>query len=46
MLIHVASKPSRDEYAVLLKISLLGMALIGGIGFIVRVLFWFVGLLP
>jgi len=45
-LFHVSSKPSREEYFILMKISLIGLALIGGVGFTVKILFWFVGLLP
>jgi protein translocase SEC61 complex gamma subunit len=44
-LMHVTSKPSREELWMLIKISFLGIVIIGIIGFAVRVLFWFVGLL-
>ena len=42
---HVTSKPSREELWMLIRISFLGIVIIGAIGFIIRVLFWFVGLL-
>ena len=42
-LIHASSKPSREEVWLLLRISLLGIGLIGGIGFMVRILFLFLG---
>ncbi len=43
-LFHVAQKPARDEVFLLIKISTLGIGIIGGIGFIIRILFWVVGL--
>ncbi|OLD05599.1 protein translocase SEC61 complex subunit gamma [Candidatus Bathyarchaeota archaeon] len=43
-LFHVAQKPNRDEVMLLIKISLLGVGIIGGIGFVIRILFWVVGL--
>ena len=43
-LFHVAQKPAREEVMLLIKISLLGVGIIGGIGFVVRILFWVVGL--
>lgn len=43
-LFHVAQKPDRDEVFLLIKISLLGVGIIGGIGFVIRILFWIVGL--
>lgn len=43
-LLHVAQKPDWDELKLLVKISLLGIGLVGGIGFVIRVLFWVVGL--
>ena len=43
-LFHVAQKPGWDETYLLIKISLLGVAIVGGIGFVIRVLFWLVGL--
>ena len=43
-LLHVASKPSREELWILIKVSLLGVGIVGAIGYVVRVLFWIVGL--
>ena len=43
-LFHVAQKPSREETVLLIKISLLGVGIVGGIGFVIRILFWLVGL--
>ncbi len=43
-LFHVAQKPDREEVMLLIKISLLGVGIIGGIGFVIRILFWVVGL--
>ncbi len=43
-LFHVAQKPAREEVFLLIKISVIGIAIIGGIGFIIRILFWVVGL--
>jgi protein translocase SEC61 complex gamma subunit len=43
-LFHVAQKPELDEVMLLIKISLLGVGIIGGIGFVIRILFWVVGL--
>lgn len=45
-LVHVTTKPSRDEISLMLKISLLGIAIVGSLGFIIRVLFLFLNLLP
>ena len=45
-LLRVAAKPSREELWLLVKVSLLGVAIVGVIGYIVRVLFWIVGLGP
>lgn len=45
-LVHVTTKPSRDEISLMLKISLLGIAIVGSVGFIIRVLFLFLNLLP
>ena len=41
---HVAQKPNWEETALLIKISLLGVVIVGGIGFVIRILFWLVGL--
>ena len=43
-LLHVAQKPDWDELKLLVKISLLGIGIVGGIGFVIRILFWVVGL--
>ncbi len=43
-LFHVAKKPDREEVVLLVKISLLGVGIVGGIGFVIRILFWVVGL--
>jgi protein transport protein SEC61 subunit gamma-like protein len=43
-LIRVASKPSRTELWMLVRVSAIGIAIVGGIGFMIKVLFWFVGL--
>jgi protein translocase SEC61 complex gamma subunit len=45
-LIHVTTKPSRDEISLMLKISFLGIVIVGSLGFIIRVLFLFLNLLP
>ena len=45
-LIHVTTKPSRDELSLMVKISFLGVAIVGVLGFIIRVLFLFLNLLP
>jgi len=36
----IASKPEPDEYWTVLKISLLGLALVGGISFAIRIVFY------
>jgi protein translocase SEC61 complex gamma subunit len=45
-LLHVTTRPSRDELSLMVKISFLGIALVGGLGYVIRILFLFVGLLP
>ncbi len=45
-LIHVTTKPSRDELSLMVKISFLGVVIIGVLGYIIRVLFLFLNLLP
>lgn len=45
-LLRVAAKPSREELWMVLRVSLLGVGVVGVIGYIVRVLFWIVGLGP
>ena len=39
-ILTIVSKPVRSEYVVILKITLLGLLVIGVISFIVRVLFY------
>jgi len=43
-LFHVAQKPGWDETSQLIKITVLGVVVVGAIGFIIRILFWLVGL--
>lgn len=45
-LFHVTTKPSRDELSLMLKISFLGVVIVGSLGFIIRVLFLFLNLFP
>jgi protein translocase SEC61 complex gamma subunit len=45
-LIHVTTKPSRDEISLMIKISFLGIVIAGSLGFIIRILFLFLNLLP
>jgi protein translocase SEC61 complex gamma subunit len=45
-LLLVTTKPSRDEVSLMVKISFLGVAIVGSLGFIIRVLFLFLNLLP
>jgi protein translocase SEC61 complex gamma subunit len=45
-LFHVTTKPSSDEISLMLKISFLGVVIVGSLGFIIRVLFLFLNLLP
>lgn len=45
-MLHVASKPGREEVTLLLKVCLLGVAIVGGLGFVVKVLFWKLVLVP
>ena len=45
-LLHVTTKPSRDEISLMVKISFLGVAIVGSLGFVIRVLFLFLNLLP
>jgi protein translocase SEC61 complex gamma subunit len=42
----VTTKPSRDEISLMVKISFAGIAIVGALGFIIRVLFLFLNLLP
>jgi protein translocase SEC61 complex gamma subunit len=41
---QVASKPSRDELWMLIRVTFLGVGIVGAIGFMIKVLFWIVGL--
>ena len=41
---QVASKPSRDELWMLISVTFLGVGIVGAIGFMIKVLFWIVGL--
>jgi len=43
-LFHVAQKPDWQETKLNIKIILIGVAIVGGIGFVFRILFWVVGL--
>ncbi len=45
-LIHVMRRPKSEEMWLTLRVTLLGVAVIGAIGFMVRVVFWFVHLAP
>lgn len=45
-LLHVTTRPTGDEISLMVKISFLGIAIVGGLGYVVRMLFLFVGLLP
>jgi protein transport protein SEC61 subunit gamma-like protein len=45
-LLLVTTKPSRDEISLMVKISFAGVAIVGALGFIIRVLFLFLNLLP
>ena len=45
-LIHVTTKPSHDEISLMLKISFLGVVICGSLGFVIRILFLFLNLLP
>jgi protein transport protein SEC61 subunit gamma-like protein len=37
---QISSKPSKDEYLAVLKITMLGLVLIGVIAFIIRLIFY------
>jgi preprotein translocase subunit Sss1 len=45
-LLHVTTRPTRTELWLMVKICFLGIAVVGGLGYVVRMLFLFVGLLP
>ncbi|WP_440060176.1 protein translocase SEC61 complex subunit gamma [Thermogladius sp. 4427co] len=36
----LATKPERDEFVTTLKLSLLGLAIVGAIAFIIRIVFY------
>ena len=42
--LKTASKPGRSEFMLLLKICLLGVAILGAVGFLIRYVFAIVGL--
>jgi protein translocase SEC61 complex gamma subunit len=45
-LLHVTTRPTWEELSLMVKICFLGIAIVGGLGYVVRMLFLFVGLLP
>ena len=45
-LLRVTTRPRWEEISLMVKICFLGIAIVGGLGFVVRILFLFVGLLP
>jgi len=45
-LLQATTRPSRDEIWMLFKISMLGLVVLGMIGFMVRVIFWIINLAP
>jgi len=45
-LLRVTTRPTREELSLMVKICFLGIAIVGGLGYVVRILFLFVGLLP
>ncbi|WP_455285334.1 SecE/sec61-gamma family protein translocase subunit [[Eubacterium] cellulosolvens] len=45
-LLHVTTRPTRTELWLMVKVCFLGIAIVGGLGYVVRMLFMFVGLLP
>jgi len=45
-LLQATTRPSREEIWMLFKISMLGLVVLGMIGFMVRVIFWFINLAP
>jgi len=45
-LVKVTSRPKRKEAWIMIRVSLLGVVAVGIIGFIIRILFLFVGLSP
>jgi protein transport protein SEC61 subunit gamma-like protein len=45
-LLRVTTRPNRKELLMLIRLSFLGVIVVGAIGFVVKVLFWIVGLAP
>jgi len=45
-LLQATTRPGRDELWMLFKISMIGVVAVGMIGFMVRVIFWFINLAP
>jgi protein translocase SEC61 complex gamma subunit len=45
-LMRVLRRPSRKEAWLLIKVSVIGVAALGVVGFVIRALFWIVGLSP
>ncbi len=45
-LAKVLTKPSRKETMLVLKITLLGVTILGGVAFAITLLFYFIGLSP
>lgn len=39
-ILQIASKPTRDEYLSVLKVTLIGLTIIGVVAFIIRVIFY------
>jgi protein transport protein SEC61 subunit gamma-like protein len=39
-IIQIATKPDREEYMTLLKITLIGLVLVGVIAFVIRLIFY------
>jgi protein transport protein SEC61 subunit gamma-like protein len=45
-LLRVTTRPNRKELLMLIRLSFLGVIIVGAIGFVIKVLFWIVGLAP
>jgi len=45
-LLQATTRPGREEIWTLFKISMLGLVVLGMIGFMVRVIFWIINLAP
>ncbi len=45
-LLQVTRRPRGKELLMLIRLSFLGVLIVGAIGFVVKVLFWIVGLAP